>query len=207
MRCRYYVDGGKARPAALLAIGEAHAHEARRIRGAWLERSSFKGGMSALPPGETRQFSVSFEEFHIGLQFTQGEQPVAVASVLPGSEAARCISLAQLADPATGPVVVAVEGCSTREASLAEVQRALRKAGRPVRITLEVRGDEPAVQTRSEEEYHAAVNGGRCSRIKELAAKRMRARREGPAPPPPAAPSPPPGGGGGGEGGESGDDG
>ncbi|KAJ1493018.1 hypothetical protein T484DRAFT_1769512 [Baffinella frigidus] len=68
---QYYVDGGKARPAALLAIGEAHAHEARRIRGAWLERSSFKGGISALPPGEPRQFSVSFEEFHIGLQFTQ----------------------------------------------------------------------------------------------------------------------------------------
>ena len=27
MRCRYFVDGGQALPAALLAIGEAHADE------------------------------------------------------------------------------------------------------------------------------------------------------------------------------------
>jgi len=47
-----------------------------------------------------------------------------------------------------------------------------------VRITFEVRGDEPAVEPRSEEDYHAAINGGRSDRIKELAAKRMRARGE-----------------------------
>lgn len=140
-------DGARIEPSRTDVVDEAAEHlatdAARPVSPGELQRAAVAGMVQAVDdpwaryytPGEYRDFRSSLDNryYGVGLWLRSGTDRVEVASVQPGSPAAR-------AGVRPGDAIVAVDGRSVADADADEVASALR--GRPdTRVSLAVRRD------------------------------------------------------------------
>ena len=119
------------------------------------------------PLSQALEFTVAFKNSAIGVELTD-EPPIYAKSIHPTKGLGLPATLTSLADPQTGPFLVAINGVAVHGLTRKEVLAKLRVLPRPVTMTFRGRPDRPKDPRVGREDGYKNILGARANMLSEM---------------------------------------